>query len=241
LKVLFASPVKAVALPETFVVSTIAIASTFMPAPFITAMMEAAVDHFREKVASDPDSSPTKLQEILDQNTGDVYERDPYGMAGLQHVPVTTALYFCVQGGNEEAVRMLLEAGARPDAGQNWTPLCVAAVRGYNTIVNMLLAAGANVHGKGKTSILSIMMKEYGGRVFWDVVDSLLSAGAIVTEDVIENAMVVDGGEEHVHILLEHHRWAGIRSIFSGAVARSQLMKREMEATTFDQKRLKKD
>jgi ankyrin repeat protein len=62
----------------------------------------------------------------------------------------TTGLHVAVR--HPEAVRLLLEHGADPDArdlGDNATPLHVAAANGALDSVHLLLDAGADVHGTG--------------------------------------------------------------------------------------------
>jgi ankyrin repeat protein len=56
------------------------------------------------------------------------------------------ALHAAVAGGNDEAVRMLLDAGADPNVHQHegWTPLQGAAAHGDDEIVDLLLAHGAD-------------------------------------------------------------------------------------------------
>ncbi|MFJ3176697.1 ankyrin repeat domain-containing protein, partial [Streptomyces roseus] len=61
----------------------------------------------------------------------------------------TTPLYEAAVGGRTEIVRLLLEAGASPDAesrgiGADGTPLCAAACWGYVDTVRELLAHGAD-------------------------------------------------------------------------------------------------
>ncbi len=62
------------------------------------------------------------------------------------------ALLLAVDAGNVETVRLLLDAGADPDLadGSGYTPLGLAALRGYARIVLMLLRAGANPDLKSK-------------------------------------------------------------------------------------------
>lgn len=61
----------------------------------------------------------------------------------------TTALYEAAVSGRTAIVRLLLEAGAPPDAeshgvGADGTPLCAAACWGYTETVRELLAHGAD-------------------------------------------------------------------------------------------------
>ena len=58
--------------------------------------------------------------------------------------------------GNDETVRALADAGARPEARsealrtQGWTPLHFTAVSGDAGAVTALLGAGANAEGRGQ-------------------------------------------------------------------------------------------
>jgi ankyrin repeat protein len=75
----------------------------------------------------------------------------------------TTPLYLASVQGNAEIARLLLEAGAPPDAesagpGSEGTPLCAAACWGHVEAVRTLLAHGADPglredHGIGRTPL----------------------------------------------------------------------------------------
>ncbi|MFJ4517241.1 ankyrin repeat domain-containing protein [Streptomyces sp. NPDC088816] len=74
----------------------------------------------------------------------------------------TTALYAASVQGEAEIVRLLLTAGACPDAesgrGSEGTPLCAAACWGHTETVRELLAHGADPdlredHGAGRTPL----------------------------------------------------------------------------------------
>lgn len=65
------------------------------------------------------------------------------------------ALHAAVAGRNEEAVRLLLQAGADPNAVQHggWTPLMAAEEHGDERIIELLLAHGADpASGKRSTT-----------------------------------------------------------------------------------------
>ena len=69
------------------------------------------------------------------------------------------ALMYAVSHGNFEMARALLDAGADPDLkGQGFTPLGMAALKGYARIVLALLKSGADVDRKssdGNTPIIA--------------------------------------------------------------------------------------
>jgi ankyrin repeat protein len=56
------------------------------------------------------------------------------------------ALHAAVAGRSGESVRLLLDAGADPNARQHggWTPLMAARQHGDQPVIDMLLAAGAD-------------------------------------------------------------------------------------------------
>ncbi|XP_046989387.1 fibronectin type 3 and ankyrin repeat domains protein 1-like [Schistocerca americana] len=90
-----------------------------------------------------------------------------------------TALHWAAQGGNEEAARYLLRAGANMEAVDSWwrqTPLHRAAEWGHEAVAKMLLIAGADpdiCDGDGRTSL---HLAALGGHV--GMVTVLLAASA---------------------------------------------------------------
>jgi ankyrin repeat protein len=71
-----------------------------------------------------------------------------------------TALHEAVKSTHLEAVRLLLEHGADPnarEAGDNTTPLHWAAATGRRDIIEALLKAGAEVHGHGDVHELDVI------------------------------------------------------------------------------------
>lgn len=90
-----------------------------------------------------------------------------------------SALLNAVSTGDPQLVRMLLRHGANPSLGSNdqQTPLIIAAHHGYVEIVQLLIAAGANVNASearyGFTALSSAAKEGHGY-----IVGILLAAGA---------------------------------------------------------------
>jgi ankyrin repeat protein/uncharacterized glyoxalase superfamily protein PhnB len=71
-----------------------------------------------------------------------------------------TGLHAAAKGGHVDAVRLLLERGADPnarEAGDNTCPLHWAAAQGHLSAVRALLDAGADVHGIGDVHELDVI------------------------------------------------------------------------------------
>ena len=95
-----------------------------------------------------------------------------------------TALQHAVQKGQVEAVRVLLEMGAKPDVRQDGAiPLLIAAGSKDPTIARLLLAAGADVN----VSLKSLTQAEPGGPL-WHVIEHLLegASGGQSPKDALE-------------------------------------------------------
>lgn len=89
----------------------------------------------------DPDALERLLNEGADPNT--VFDGyDPLGKT-LFWFP----LHFCCEKGRLRCARLLLAAGARPDAGDQWcmTPLMYAVRTEWHNMVELMLASGGVV------------------------------------------------------------------------------------------------
>jgi len=113
---------------------------TALTTTFIDACTRGDVDELRTLLATDPDLvSSTK---------------PPAPYVGW------TALHEAVKHTHLEAVTLLLEYGADPnarEAGDNTTPLHWAAAAGRRDIIEALLNAGADVHGRGDVHELDVI------------------------------------------------------------------------------------
>lgn len=91
-----------------------------------------------------------QVNALLKQGVNPNAQADEWGDNALMHA---------VSHGNFEMTRALLEAGADPDLkGRGFTPLGMAALKGYARIVQALLKAGADVDRKssdGNTPIIA--------------------------------------------------------------------------------------
>lgn len=90
-----------------------------------------------------------------------------------------TALFYAVQKGNAECVRLLLDAGAAVDATNgpsSVTALMLASLDGRTRLVEMLIAAGANVDARSSDETTALMAAAEAGQPA--AVKCLLAAGA---------------------------------------------------------------
>ena len=112
------------------------------------------------------------LRRLLSAEPGLVRERNASGATGLH-----------VAGKHPDAVRVLLEHGADPnarDVGDNATPLFFAAGGGPIETVRLLLDAGADPRAEGDVHQLEVIGSAtcFGPTIPWDTVNLLLERGA---------------------------------------------------------------
>ncbi|XP_063857544.1 ankyrin repeat domain-containing protein 42-like [Scylla paramamosain] len=85
--------------------------------------------------------------------------------------------------GDEAGVRSALDRGTRPevtvptDAGESWSLLTVAAFKGHEHLLSLLLQAGLSIEGGGTTDITPLMMAAQNGHAH--TVKALLDLRAV--------------------------------------------------------------
>ncbi|ODU41205.1 MAG: hypothetical protein ABS92_11495 [Thiobacillus sp. SCN 63-374] len=103
-----------------------------------------------ELIAAAARNDLKQVAALLKQGVNPNAQADEWGDNALMHA---------VSHGNFEMTRALLDAGADPDQkGRGFTPLGMAALRGYTRIVQALLKAGADVDRKssdGNTPVIA--------------------------------------------------------------------------------------
>ena len=112
-----------------------------------------------------------------------------------------SALFVAVLQGNMDAVEALLDAGADPNAKQSpegSTPLGVAANRGWESIVRLLLKRGAKVDGPARTLQTPLHLAAREGNTA--VVRILLDAGASRTALDFERKTPFERADQGGHL-----------------------------------------
>lgn len=102
-----------------------------------------------------------------------------------------TALLLAAQLGQVEPVQLLLDRGALPRAARpgDCSPLQMASMRGFLSVVRVLLSGGADVNEPGELGVMSLGLA--AGKGHADVTTELLSAGANVNQRSIDGASPV--------------------------------------------------
>jgi hypothetical protein len=88
-------------------------------------------------------------------------------------------LFYAVESGNSKIAEAMLAITNQPDEVEpvkGFSPLLLAASKGYTTIVGLLLEYGANPDVKSTDGITSLHNAVYKGQV--EIVKMLLKAGA---------------------------------------------------------------
>jgi ankyrin repeat protein len=95
--------------------------------------------------------------------------------------PHTTHLLYAIKGGNSECVRVLLGAGANPNKTgyiKEYTPIAKAAESDNETIVDLLIKAGADVTQPANSNCAPILMAAAKGNI--KILQALIAARAEV-------------------------------------------------------------
>ena len=128
----------------------------------------------------------------------------------LQAVNATeTPLMLAARAGQPDALKVLLNAGARIDASETWngqTALMWAAAEGHVPIVRLLIDRGADIHARSNGGATALLFATRQGSV--GSVRGLLAAGADVNVQRPDGATsllvaVINGHEDLVDLLLE--------------------------------------
>ena len=99
-----------------------------------------------------------------------------------------TACHFAAWDGNDDVLKMLIDAGADPDVkgADTITPLNLSSANGHLECVKLLVSSGANI--ENRVTIPNNNHSEKGGtalrdavlNLFWDISDFLIKSGASV-------------------------------------------------------------
>lgn len=121
------------------------------------------------------------LMELFYLRGADIHHANRFG---------ETALMLAAWKNRKEAVRWLLDHGARPNRGEReWTALHYATFAGHAELVDMLLEAGADINARSTNGSSVVMMAAREGHA--DLAKRLLDAGAnpALQNDYAENAV----------------------------------------------------
>ena len=136
--------------------------------PLHAAVAAGDLDTCRQLLANQPDiNAPSEQGE------------DDSAAQGMGDTPLMLA----AQGGYLDICRLLLEAGAAPDATTLYectTPLFLAAQEGHTEICKLLLSAGADANARTRTASTPLMAAAQNGHL--DTCRLLISGGADVKE-----------------------------------------------------------
>jgi ankyrin repeat protein len=120
-----------------------------------------------------------------------------------------TPLHHAARAGSVDAVNLLAWAGARINARETWnnqSPLMWAAAEGHAPVVQALIDAGADIHGRSNGGTTPLLFAVRKGDMA--SVKALLAAGVSVNEKRVDSATpllvaIINGHEDLVDFLLE--------------------------------------
>ncbi len=114
-----------------------------------------------------------------------------------ENKPPCTGLYLAAGHGHNDAVKMLLGAGADPNISNpdGKTPLIIAATFGHQPVINILIDFGADVNAVTDNNDSAIYMASKGGHD--QLVKRLMVAGAIHPMGDASKPVLKNTGEEH--------------------------------------------
>jgi ankyrin repeat protein len=130
-----------------------------------------------------------------------------------RHIEGYTLLHYAVEQNDLKGVQALLNSGTNPNIwnnGYRYTPLDLAAARGYNPIIEILLAAGADIEnsfaGKSQYRMTPMHYAATNGRL--DTIRCLLDHGAALTpKDSLKRTpldLTQKNGADGTALLLSH-------------------------------------
>lgn len=132
-------------------------------------------------------SNNKDLVKFLVDNRANALKRNRYG---------DTALMISSLMGHEEVVRLILEKKVDPNQS-GWSPLHYAAFENRDSIIAMLLAAGANINARAPNGWTAVMLAAQRGHV--EAVRVLVGSGADLMIRDADKGDAIDLAKEGNH------------------------------------------